>query len=92
MSVKASPEIIREMEKELGDTVRRLDTISNGIRNVVGKLSTEGWDDQQAAEFQRIMYRISDLVVQPVDALKEAMPKLENLAQILDRYQSIKFY
>ena len=89
MAVKASPEVIREMKKEILNTVRDIERISNGIRN--GIAATSGWDDEKAAQFNMIMQQIARLTSAPVDTLNGAMPKLERLAQSLDQYNNVRF-
>lgn len=89
MAVKASPEVIREMKKEISNTVRDIERISNGIRN--GIAATSGWDDEKAAQFNMIMQQIARLTSAPVDTLNGAMPKLERLAQSLDQYNNVRF-
>ena len=89
MAVKASPEVIREMKKEVSNTVRDIERISNGIRN--GIAATSGWDDEKAAQFNMIMQQIARLTSAPVDTLNGAMPKLERLAQSLDQYNNVRF-
>ena len=89
MGVKASPEAIREMKKEIANTVRDIQRISEGIRS--GMSASSNWSDSKAAEFNMIMQRIARLTETPVDTLNAAMPKLEKLAQSLDRYNQVKF-
>lgn len=89
MGVKADPESIRDMEKELKDTVKKLESISQGIYSATGNLGD--WNDDKAEEFRIIMKRIADLIVAPVDTLNASAPKLEELALALDRYNNIHF-
>ena len=89
MAVKASPETIREMKKEISNTIRDIEKISNGIRT--GMSASSNWNDAQAAQFNMIMQRIARLTVTPVETLNAAIPKLEKLAQSLDQYNQVKF-
>ena len=89
MAVKASPEAIREMKKEISNTIKDIQHISSGIRT--GITATESWNDSQAAQFNMIMQRVARLTEQPVQALTAALPKLESLAQSLDAYNSTHF-
>ncbi len=89
MPVKASPETIREMKKELANTVRDIERISNGIKS--GMSATANWDDEKAAQFNMLMQQIARLTATPVETLNAALPKLERLAQSLDQYNSVKF-
>ena len=89
MSVKASPEVIREMEQDLLKTASDLEWISSGIQSVLKK--SPEWDDEQSQQFMMLMRRIAQLTAQPTAALRTAAPKLERLAQALDEYGSTRF-
>ena len=89
MSVKASPETIREMKKEISSTIKDIEKISNGIKS--GMSATNNWDDAKAAQFNMLMQRIARLTETPIDSLNAALPKLEKLAQSLDRYNGVSF-
>ena len=89
MAVKASPETIREMKRDLSNTIRDIERISAGIRQ--GMSATSGWDDSQAAQFNMLMQQIARLTETPVETLNAALPKLERLAQSLDQYNSVRF-
>lgn len=89
MAVKASPEAIREMKKDISDTIKDIERISNGIRT--GMSASAGWDDAQAAQFNMLMQQIARLTATPIDTLRAALPKLEKLAQSLDQYNSVNF-
>lgn len=89
MGVKASPETIRNMKKELSNTIRDIERISDGIRS--GISASSDWSDSKAAEFNMIMQKIARLTQTPVETLKGALPKLERLAQSLDHYNGVHF-
>ena len=89
MSVQASPETIREMKKEISNTIRDIERISDGIRN--GMSATANWDDEKAAQFNMLMQQIARLTATPIETLNAALPKLEKLAQALDQYNRTKF-
>lgn len=89
MGIQASSQSIREMEKNLNDTIRDMEQIAAGIKNVLN--ATKDWDDQQSREFKDVMDKIGKLTMQPVDQLNEAIPRLEQLAQYVDEYSRIRF-
>lgn len=89
MVVKASPEIIREMEADLTKTIQDLEQIGTGILSVLKK--SPEWDDEQSRQFMALMRRIGQLTVQPAGTLRNAIPKMERLAEALDEYGSIRF-
>ena len=85
MAVKASAETIREMKKQIAQTIKD-ERINQGIKS--GIRATGSWDDAKAAEFNMLMQKIARLTVSPVETLNAALPKLEKLAQTLDNYNS----
>lgn len=89
MAVKASPEIIRGMKKDISKTIKDIQKISKGIKSGVSASST--WDDAKATQFKDLMQKIAKLTEAPIDTLNSALPKLEKLAQSLDQYNSVKF-
>ena len=86
MAVKASAETIREMKKQIAQTIKDIERINQGIKS--GIRATGSWDDSKAAEFNMLMQKIARLTVSPVETLNAALPKLEKLAQTLDNYNS----
>ena len=89
MGIQASSQSIREIEKNLNDTIRDMEQIAAGIKNVLN--ATKDWDDQQSREFKDVMDKIGKLTMQPVDQLNEAIPRLEQLAQYVDENSRIRF-
>jgi len=89
MAVKASPETIREMKKEISNTIRDIEKISSEIKSALS--GTSNWDDAQATQFNMLMQQIARLTATPIDTLNAALPKLEKLAQSLDQYNRVKF-
>lgn len=90
MAVKASPEAIRNMKKQIQNTINDINKISNGIKT--GMSATANWDDAKATEFNMIMQRTARLTEAPIDTLNAALPKLEKLAVSLDQYNNVKFH
>lgn len=86
MAVKASAETIREMKKQIAQTIKDIERIEQGIRS--GVRATGSWDDAKAAEFNMVMQKIARLTASPVETLNTALPKLEKLAQTIDAYNS----
>ena len=56
MAVKASPESIRAMKKDISNTIRDIERISNGIKS--GMSATAHWDDAQAAQFNMLIVTV----------------------------------
>lgn len=88
MAVQASPEAIRQMRKEISNTIKDIEKISSGIRN---GLSSGSWNDAQGMQFKALMQKISQLAEQPKDQLAASLPKLEQLASSLERYNKVQF-
>ena len=89
MAVKASPETIRDMKKDISNTINDLEKVSNGIRT--GLSASAGWDNAKAAQFNMLMQKIARLTATPIETLRASLPKLEKLAQSLDQYNRVKF-
>ena len=89
MAVKASPETIRDMKKDISNTINDLEKVSNGIRT--GLSASSGWDDAKAAQFNMLMQKSARLTATPIETLRASLPKLEKLAQSLDQYNRVKF-
>ena len=89
MAIKSSPEVVRDMKKTLQTTVKS----SQGIQqNVNGAMrSSANWNDAQGQQYQALMKQIAQLTQAPMTTLNSAVPKLEKLAQSLDRYGNVKF-
>lgn len=89
MAVNASPESIRDMEKEIQKAIHDLMGISEGIKGVLRK--TEGWNDAKSVQFAQLMKQIAELTAQPVDTLQTSLPKLQKLEKALEDYSKVKF-
>ncbi|MDO4343803.1 MAG: hypothetical protein Q4C50_03265 [Eubacteriales bacterium] len=89
MAVKASPEVIREMKKDIQDTSRELERISSGISRVLD--ASPEWNDAQSEQFRALMKKIAGLTAEPIGTLQASIPKMEKLAQALDEYSRVKF-
>lgn len=89
MAIKGDAQTVREMKKDISETIKDLEQMSEGIRS--GMQATANWDDDKAAEFNLAMSKVARMIESPVDSLKAALPKLERLAQLMDAYTSKRF-
>lgn len=89
MAIKGDSQTVRDMQKDISQTIKDLEHMSEGIRN--GMQATGGWDDAKASEFNLAMGKVARMIESPVDSLKTAIPKLEKLAQLMDEYTSKSF-
>ncbi len=89
MAIRGNSETVRDIKKSISRTINDLEQMSSGIKS--GMSATSGWDDDKAAEFNMAMGNVARMIESPVDALREALPKLERLAQLMDEYTSKRF-
>lgn len=88
MAMKGDSQTVRDIAKEISETIKDLEQMSEGINN--GLQATDKWDDEKAADFNLAMRKVASKVKSPIDDLKKALPKLEKLAQLMDAYTSKK--
>ena len=88
MAINASAETIREMESTLRKTISEIESIQANIRGAMS--SSSGWNDVQGQQYQALMKQIAHLTESPTNTLRNAIPKLEKLAQTLDEYSGVK--
>lgn len=86
--IKASPEAVRQLARDLRTTINNLQQISAQVKSAgnVGE-----WNDSQGAEFKSVVTKIADLTQSPVQTLETAIPRLNKIAETLEKYQSVKF-
>ncbi len=89
MAIKGDSQTVREMKKDISQTIKDLEHMSEGIRS--GMQATGGWDDDKASEFNLAMSKVARMIESPVESLRAALPKLERLAQLMDQYSSKRF-
>jgi hypothetical protein len=87
--VHASAEVVREIKSNLNTTARELRTAADRVNSAIH--SSGGWNDAQGDQYRDLMRKIARLIASPIDTLQAAQPKLENLAQSLDAYSSVRF-
>ena len=89
MAIKGDSQTVREMKKDISQTIKDLEHMREGIRS--GMQATGGWDDDKASEFNLAMSKVARMIESPVESLRAALPKLERLAQLMDQYSSKRF-
>lgn len=89
MAIQSSPEVVRQMKSSLQKTVRSIQDTQNRVKSAMN--SSSAWTDAQGQQYQSLMKRIAQLTESPVATLNAALPKLEKLAQSLDRYNQVHF-
>ena len=86
--IKASPEAVRQLAKDLRTTINNLQTISAQVKSA-GNVS--GWSDSQGEQFKSVVNRIAGLTQSPIETLESAIPRLNKIADTLEKYNSVKF-
>ena len=89
MAIQSSPETVREMKKNLQDTVKLIQQTQEAVRGALQ--SGANWNDAQGQQYRALMRQLAQLTQAPMDTLNNANPKLERLAQSLDQYNKVKF-
>lgn len=86
--IKASPEAVRQLAKDLRVTINNLQNISAQVKSA-GNVS--GWSDSQGEQFESVVNRISGLTQSPIETLESAIPRLNKIADTLEKYNSVRF-
>lgn len=86
--IKASPEAVRQLAKDLRVTINNLQNISAQVKSA-GNVS--GWSDSQGEQFKSVVNRISGLTQSPIETLESAIPRLNKIADTLEKYNSVRF-
>ena len=86
--IKASPEAVRQLAKDLRTTINNLQNISAQVKSA-GNVS--GWSDSQGEQFKSVVNRIAGLTQSPIETLESSIPRLNKIADTLERYNSVKF-
>ena len=63
MAVKASPEAVREMKRDINKMVQDIERISASIKSAVSAITD--WEDSRSAEFKSLMQRVAQLTEKP---------------------------
>ncbi len=86
--VKASPESVRQLARDLRVTIKNLEDISAQVRS---SSNVSGWNDSQGEQFKSVVNRIAGLTQSPIATLQGAIPRLEKIAAALEQYNGVKF-
>ena len=89
MAMKADSSIIRSMKADAQKIESRIGDAMEVISNIYRR--TSDWDDEVGMEFQRVLHDIAASCERPKASLHEAQPKLETLAELVDRYSHMTF-
>ena len=89
MTVKSSPEIVRDMEKTIQGTVKSIQSIQQSIQGAIR--ASANWNDEKGQQYRDLMKKIAQATQAPSATLSVSVPKLEKLAVALDKYNKVKF-
>ncbi len=86
--IKASPEAVRQLAKDLRTTISNLQAISAQVR---GAANVSGWNDSQSEQFKSVVNRVAGLTQSPIATLEAAIPRLIRIAETLEQYNNVRF-
>ena len=86
--VKASPESVRKLASDLRITINNLRNISEQVKSAS---NVSGWSDNQGEQFKSVVNRIAKLTQAPISTLENAIPRLNKIAETLEKYNSVRF-
>lgn len=86
--IKASSEVVRQLAKDLRTTISNLQNISSQVKSA-GNVGD--WNDSQGEQFKSVVNKIANLTKSPIQTLETAIPRLNKIAETLDKYSSVKF-
>ena len=85
--IHASSEVIRQMKSDLTTTTKELNETANKVKSAIN--SSSDWNDPQGKAYRGLMQKIARLIESPGEPLEAAKPKLDRLAQVLDKYGKV---
>lgn len=86
--IQASSESVRKLASDLRTTIGNLQQISEQVKSA-GNVGD--WNDSQGAQFKSVVNTIATLTKSPIQTLEAAIPRLNKIAEALDKYSSVKF-
>lgn len=89
MGIRGNSSTVRDMAQDIKRISDDLQTMSEKIRH--GVRAGSGWEDDKAAQFNMAMGKVARMTEAPVSELRAALPKLEQLASLMDRYSAQNF-
>jgi len=89
MGINASTQAISEMRSDIQHAISEIQSISAQI-TAAGRPPGE-WTDTQSQQYGTAMAKAAKATTQPLDTLKQAIPKLNKLEEALNQYSSVRF-
>ena len=89
MGINASSQAISGMRSDIQAAIREIQEISAQI-TAAGRPPGE-WNDTQSQQYGSAMSKAAKATTQPLDTLKQAIPKLNKLEEALNQYGSVRF-
>lgn len=82
-----STEVVQQLKSDLSSSIRDIESISQSIRGA----AAGDWSDEIGQQYEATMKKIAQLTTQPIGTLQAALPKLDKLAQAIDKYSRTRF-
>lgn len=82
-----SSDVVMQLKSDLNSSIQEIESISQTIRGA----AAGDWTDEVSQQYEATMRKIAQLTTQPVGTLRGALPKLDKLAQAIDRYSRTRF-
>jgi len=82
-----SSDVVQQLRSDLSSSIRDIESISQSIRSAAGG----EWTDEISQQYESTMKKIAQLTTQPIGTLQAALPKLDKLAQAIDKYSRTRF-
>lgn len=89
MAICTSTGAINEIRTTMCDAVRDIEAVQNELTQTMSAVS--GWNDSQGAQFRMLMRSVARCTEEPKNALKDALPRLERMAEAIERYNNVRF-
>lgn len=90
MAVNTSAEKIRETKEKIQEMIAKMESARDAVNQSVAG-ATQAWTDSKGDEYRAIMKKVTDSMEPSIEQLRITLPKLEELASHIDRYNSINF-
>lgn len=82
-----SSDVVTQLRADLSRSIQDIESISQSIRSAAGG----EWTDEISQQYEATMQKIAQLTAQPISTLQAALPKLDKLAQAIEKYTRTRF-
>ena len=89
MAICTSTQAINEIRTTMCDAVRNIEAVQSELTNMMSVVSD--WNDSQGEQFRMLMRSVARCTEEPKNALKDTLPRLERMAEAIERYNKVRF-